>query len=170
MSQTSNPSQEYLKNAVMTASPEQLQLMLYDGAIRYAARGLEAMQARDREAQFNALDRAQRIVLEMSNGLRREINPQLADQMAALYAFIYRRLVDANVQQDEQAIHDSLRILRHQRDTWVLLMDKIRKEHAPAGVGSAAPAQPKPPAPANNTASRFRPASDDEASSFTAEG
>lgn len=180
MSQTSNPSQEYLKNAVLTASPEQLQLMLYDGAIRYATRGLEAMHARDREAQFNALDRAQQIVLEMSNGLRSEVNPELAEQMGALYAFVYRRLVDGNINQDEQAIQDALRILRHQRETWVLLMDKIRKELSSATAGRPAPAQPSSdnaaspsPSPQNatsNAGSRFRPAADGETSSFTAEG
>ena len=74
MSYAANQSQEYLRNAVLTAAPEQLQLMLYDGAIRFAARGLEAIRAKDREAAFVALERAQLIVLEMGNGIRREIN------------------------------------------------------------------------------------------------
>jgi flagellar protein FliS len=139
MTQNSRASQEYLKNAVMTATPEQLQLMLYDGAIRFATRGLEAMQAKDREGMFNALERAQLIVLELSNGIRREVNPTLADQMAALYSFVYRRLVDANIHCDEQALQEALRILRYQRETWLLLMKKLQ-EQPPRGA-SRPPAQ-----------------------------
>jgi flagellar protein FliS len=131
MSYAANRSQEYLRNAVLTAAPEQLQLMLYDGAIRFATRGLEAICAKDREAAFVALERAQLIVLEMSNGIRREINPALADRMSSLYSYIYRRLIDANVGQDEQAVEDALRILRYERQTWLLLVEKLQKE-APA--------------------------------------
>jgi flagellar protein FliS len=142
MSYNANPSQEYLKNAVLTATPEQLHLMLFDGAIRFATRGLEAIQAKDREAAFLALERAQLIVLEMSNGIRREINPELADRMSAIYSFIYRRLIDANVRQDEPAVHDALRILRFERESWLLLMDKLRKElpgSVPVPESSASP-------------------------------
>ncbi len=157
MSQPANPSQEYLRNAVLTATPEQLHLMLYDGAIRFALKGQEAIRAKDREGAFSALERAQRIVLELAAGLRREINPELVDRMGALYSFIYRRLVDANVNQDEQALEEALRILRYQRETWVLLMEKLKKE-LPAGVA------PK--------AGGTRSANDqpDEHSSFVAEG
>ena len=139
MSQAAKPSQEYLKNAVLTATPEQLHLMLYDGAIRFATRGQEAIRAKDREAAFTALERAQLIVLELSAGIQRDVNPELADRMAALYNFIYRRLIEANINQDEQAAEDALRILRYQRETWVLLMEKLQKE---------GPASPKPSSPA----------------------
>jgi flagellar protein FliS len=132
MNYTANPSLEYLKNAVLTAAPEQLQLMLYEGAIRFAARGLEAIRGKDREAACVALERAQLIVLEMSNGIRREVNPALADRVGAIYSFIYRRLVDANVGQDEQAVEEALRILRYERETWLLLVEKLQKEARPA--------------------------------------
>lgn len=150
MSYAANPSQEYLKNAVLTATPEQLQLMLYDGAIRFATRGAEAIRAKDREAAFNALERAQLIVLELNAGLRRDVNPELADRMGALYNFVYRRLIEANIHQDEAAIDDALRILRYQRETWVLLMEKLQKE-APAAAARATPAV----APDAEAVSRF---------------
>ena len=143
MSQASDLSHEYLKNAVMTASPEQLQLMLYDGAIRFAVRGREAMEAKDRENAFESLDRAQRIVLELVNGVNREANPELANQMIALYNFVYRRLIDANLEQDPVALEEALRILRHQRETWVLLMEKLSRELG----GATQPSKPTVAAP-----------------------
>ncbi len=122
--------QEYLKNAVLTATPEQLQLMLLDGGIRFTLQGIEALKRDDREAAFFAFDRAQRIALQLNDGLNREVNPELVDQMAALYHFIYRRLIDANLHRDVQAAEEALRILRHQRETWQLLIEKLRRELA----------------------------------------
>lgn len=137
MSPPADVSHEYLRNAVMTATPEQLQLMLYDGAIRYTRAGRAGIENDDREAAFLGFERAQRIVLEMMAGVDRNANSAIANQMIALYDFIYRRLIDANMQQDLQAADDALRILEHQRETWVLLIEKLQRENgsgdSPAG-------------------------------------
>jgi flagellar secretion chaperone FliS len=141
-------SNEYLKNAVLTATPAQLQLMLYDGAIRFTARGIEALAATDFEGMFNAFERAQRIVLQLHAGMNRDIAPDLVDQMAGLYTFIYRRLVDAHLERSPVPAEDALRILRHQRETWVLLMDKIAAETSGAGGEPATARVTTPPASA----------------------
>jgi flagellar protein FliS len=141
MNSSAKASKEYLKGAVMTASPEQLQLMLLDGAIRFTLRGKEALEKDDTEAAFNGFERAQRIVLELNNGLRRDVNPELVDRMAALYDFIFRRLIDANVHRETQAAEDALRILRHQRETWMLLIEKLTRE-APQTTPPNRPATP----------------------------
>ncbi len=119
---------EYLRNQVLTASPEQLQMMLYDGAIRFARQGGQAIERGDLEASFNLLTRAQRIVLEMINGLRPERNPDLCKKMAGLYSFIYRKLVDASVNKDTKALTDALKVLEYQRETWALLLQKLTRE------------------------------------------
>jgi len=121
-------SHEYLRNAVLTAGPAQLHLMLLDGAIRFASSARAAIERRDIEGAFNAFDRAQRIVIELNAGLRAEVNPEIVSQMAALYTFIYRRLVDASVHRDTQAADDALRILRHQRETWVMLIERLSQD------------------------------------------
>ena len=116
-------SGEYLKSAVLTATPEQLHLMLYDGAIRFARQAREAMGRSDWETSCEKLLRAQRIVAEMETGLRPEINPTLCEQMASLYGFIHRRLVHANMKRDTAAIDEALRILEHQRETWRMVVE-----------------------------------------------
>ncbi|MBI5863300.1 MAG: flagellar export chaperone FliS [Planctomycetes bacterium] len=148
---STNAPYEYLKNAVMTAPPEQLQLMLYDGAIRFTSRGREAMERKDFEGAFNGFDRAQRIVLQLHSGMRREVNPPIVDQMASLLNFVYRRLVDANTERDLAAADDALRILRHMRETWTLLIEKLAQERA----GQAAAAQRPSADSATPTRSRF---------------
>jgi len=122
----------------MTASPEQLQLMLFDGAIRFATQGREAVVAKNHELAFEKLSRAQKIVLEMERGLRPEIAPDLCARMAALYLFVYRKLVDGCVDRSPAAIDEALEILRFERETWRMLMDKIASETAEAHPHPAA--------------------------------
>lgn len=124
------PTNEYLKTQVMTASPEMLQLMLWDGAIRFAEQGKDAIQKKDIEGSYKALIRAQKIIMEMSNALRPDVNPELCKNMAALYNFMYRRLVEANLKKDPALVDDALEIMRHQRETWVMLMEKLASERA----------------------------------------
>jgi flagellar secretion chaperone FliS len=171
------PSQEYLKTKVMTASPEMLTLMLWDGAIRFAEQAKEAIRRKDIEGSFKALVRSQKIITELSSALNRNVNPDLCGKLAALYNFIYRRLVEANITKDEKLVDDALEIMRHQRETWVMLMDKLAKEKAgeaqpivaanadavtaaePAASTSAMPTNlPKVPAPAGAPARRGYPA------------
>jgi flagellar secretion chaperone FliS len=124
------PSQEYLKTKVMTASPEMLTLMLWDGAIRFSEQGKEAIVKKDIEGSYKSLVRAQRIMTELVTNLKHDVNPDLCGKLAALYNFIYRRLVDANLTKNAQLVDDALEIMRHQRETWVMLIEKLTKERA----------------------------------------
>jgi len=124
------PTQEYLKTKVMTASPEMLTLMLWDGAIRFAEQGKDAIQKKEIENSYKALVRSQRIITELTTNLKHDVNPDLCGKLAALYNFIYRRLVDANITKDVKLVDDALEIMRHQRQTWAMLMDKLTKERA----------------------------------------
>ena len=125
---TDSSHNPYLRDAVLTAPPEQLQLLLYDGAIRFATQGRDAIQAGQAEKSYDLLTKAQKIMLELVNGLREEVDPPLVRQMASLYMFIYRKLVEANINKDPGAIDDALGLLAHQRETWVKLLDKLRVE------------------------------------------
>ena len=138
-----NPSNEYLRSAVMTATPEQLQLMLYDGAIRFTKQGIEGIRTRKWEDDFNGFTRAQKIILEMINALNYAVNRDLCVRMAGLYNFIYRRLVEASVERDPKRAQEALDVIEYQRQTWVLLMDRLRQERAdlaPAAASSSAAA------------------------------
>jgi flagellar secretion chaperone FliS len=126
----SAPSQEYLKTKVMTASPEMLTLMLWDGAIRFAEQGKQAIAKKDIEGSYQGLVRAQRIITELLSNLKHDVNPELCGQLAALYNFIFRRLVDANMTKEVKLVDDALEIMRHQRETWALLIEKLSKEKA----------------------------------------
>jgi len=132
-------SSEYLKSAVMTATPEKLQLMLYDGAIRFGRQAREALIAQDFETSCEKLIRTQQIITALEGGLRPEVNEALCRQMADLYQFIFARLVDANTTHNVTALDEALQILEHQRETWRLLMDRICELHA---TPTSAPVKP----------------------------
>jgi flagellar protein FliS len=128
-------AQQYLKTRVLTASQEMLQLMLWDGAIRFAEQGREGIIKKEIEASHNALLKSQKIVMELRKGLKHDLDPDLCGKLDALYMFIYRRLVDANMKRDASAADDALQIMRHQRETWALLIDQLTKEKSVAVNG-----------------------------------
>ena len=121
---TDNP---YLRDAVMTATPEQLQLMLYDGAIRFSIQAREAIERKDYETSYERLTRAQHIILEMQNGLNHDVNRELCERVASIYSFLYRKLIDASVHRDVHMVDDALRVLRMERETWQMLVDKVNR-------------------------------------------
>ncbi|MFQ5494788.1 MAG: flagellar export chaperone FliS [Phycisphaerae bacterium] len=134
----------YLRDAVLTATPEQLQLMLYDGAIRLALQARDAIERKDFETSFHRLTRAQHIILEMKSGLNHDVNRELCERVASLYTFIYNKLVDACVNRDAEAVDDALKILRMERETWKILVDKVNQT-AEASKEGAEPEAPNPP-------------------------
>lgn len=123
---TTGGDNNYLRGAILTATPEQLQLMLYDGAIRCCMQARDAIERKDFEASFHKLTRAQNIIQEMQNGLNYDVNRDLCERVAAIYNFLYRKLIDANVHRDLGAIDDALRVLKIERETWQLLVEKVR--------------------------------------------
>ena len=124
---TATAPNPYLRDAVLSASPEQLQLMLYDGAIRFALQGRDALLKKDYETGYLRLTRAQNIVIEMLNGLNYEVNAELCQRMASIYNFIYRKLVDACVHRNTVEVDDAVRVLRMERETWQMLVDKVNR-------------------------------------------
>jgi flagellar protein FliS len=153
---TENP---YLRDAILTATPEQLQLMLYDGVIRHATQGKEAIQRKDYEASYEKLTRAQQILLEMQSALNYEVNAELCRRVASIYNFLYRKLVDACVERDVGAIDDALRVLRIERETWQILVDKVNKAREQRTTGAS---------PATSSTAETAPAEEDN-TGFTAE-
>ena len=124
-----NPN-EYLKTKVFTASPEELQLMLYDGAIRFCEQARSAIQDKQIEESFNLINKAEKIVLQLCNSMKEEIAPEICSNMRRLYLFCYDRLVIANLKKDLNALDDALKVLKHIRETWIMLVEKIKSQRA----------------------------------------
>lgn len=129
----------YLRTKIMTASSEELRLMLYEGAIKYTRQAIAGLAEKDYESSYNALMRAQKIVLELSTSLNFDIAPDLCDKLSALYTYIYRLLVDANMQRQAKPAQEALELLEYEKETWGMLMQSVGK--AADLDQAAAPAQ-----------------------------
>jgi flagellar protein FliS len=109
-------------------------MMLYDGAIRFAEQAKAALVAEDYEKSYQAISRVQKILTEMSCGLKHDVLPELCEKLSALYSYVYRRLIDANVKHDPEALEEAITLLRYQRETWAMLMDTLGKQKAAAAA------------------------------------
>jgi flagellar secretion chaperone FliS len=146
-----NASDEYLRSSVLTASPEQLLLMLYDGAIRFTRQGVQGIRGKDWEQAFVGFSRAQKIILELLNSLNYDVDRTLCTRMAGLYNYIYRHLIQACAERSVAAAEEALRFLEYQRETWLMLIDQLNKDVKASQPATAAAKDMLEPAFAEST-------------------
>jgi len=144
MAMNAESANAYLRTKVMTASPAQLRLMLIEGAIRFARQGREGLAEKDFEACYNGFSQAKSIILELINSLRPEIDPDLCSKLSGLYTFMYRRLLEASMEKDPEIADEVIELLEYDRETWVMLMDKLTTEGADPNASAADPAERQP--------------------------
>ncbi len=120
--------------------------MLIDGAIRFSENAKSGYARKDYEASFEGTTRAQAILLELINALRPEQNPSLCERLTSLYSYMYQRLLEASTEKSELIVDEVLKLLRFERETWVLCMDELAREnHAASGVTQMPSASPSAP-------------------------
>jgi len=119
-----NAYQMYKKTQVSTASQGDLLLMLFDGAIRFANQGRQAIAEQDMEQANVKLLRAQDIVTELMISLDLD-QGEIAENLYQLYSFIYELLVEANIKTDVNLIDQAVRFLTELRDTWRQVVGQV---------------------------------------------
>jgi flagellar secretion chaperone FliS len=136
---TTTPSNvnAYLRTKVMTASPEELRLMLLDGAIKFARQAAEGLASRHPEQTFTGFERCRAIVLELINSVRPDVDPDLCQRVSSLYTFIFGELVNANLEKDSAKLAKVIELLEFERQTWALLMDRLAEERVAANAARA---------------------------------
>ena len=117
--------QHYLQAEVVTATPQKLQLMLVEAAIKNVHRTKKAWEEERFEAGFESLSRAQDIVAEILSTVDKEGNPDLAGKIASIYVFIFRCLAEGGMTHDAQKLDDALRVLTSERETWRQVCEKF---------------------------------------------
>ena len=109
---------QYQNNQITSASPEQILLMLYDGAIRFLKLAKNGINDNDMAVKGKYLGKALAIIAEFQNSLDHEIGGQIASDLDALYAYMLKELSTANVNNDKAPIDVVLDMLSGLRDTW----------------------------------------------------
>jgi len=119
----------YRANAVLTAGPGQLVLMLYDGALKALALAREAFgrpedDFRRIEVINSQLLKAQAILNELSAGLNLDAGGEVARTMLSLYEYHHHRLFEANIRKQVEPVIEVERLLRELRDAWAEMLTK----------------------------------------------
>ncbi len=112
-------SQAYKESSVLTAPPELLVVMLYDGALRFLARAAHALRGEaGPEAAAHPLNKANAIIDELLATLDHEKGGDVADRLEAIYVFCRRLLAEARVERDADKVDQVSKLLRELRDAW----------------------------------------------------
>ena len=128
----------YQTQAVFTASPGQLVLMLYDGALRFLGHARDALQApedspRRIEIINNNLIKAQNILAELQASLNHEVGGDHSANLDRLYEYYIRRLLEANMKKKVEPVIEVESLVRQLRDGWAEMLrnhEMERLEHA----------------------------------------
>ncbi len=110
----------YLRSKVMTATPAELTLMLYEGAIKFVNKAIMSIEKDDVMGAHNNLMKTQRIIEELRASLDHKY--PVAKEFDTVYEYILRRLVEANIKKDKDILEEVLEHLRTMRDTWKEVM------------------------------------------------
>ncbi|SFA48416.1 flagellar protein FliS [Anoxybacillus pushchinoensis] len=129
-----NPYQSYQTNAVQTASPGELTLMLYNGCLKFIAQAKKAIEEKNIEARNTNLLKAQKIIQELMVTLNMEY--EVAKSMMTMYDYMYRRLVEANIKSDITILEEVEGYVKEFRDTWKQVI-QINRQRQYAQGGQA---------------------------------
>ena len=125
------PYQQYFETQVQTATPGQLVLMLYDGAIRFARLGQRALEVGDRDEANRVIRRATAIVQELMATLNPDAG-ELAGQLWSLYEFALTQLLQAQLKADPAPLDSSILVLVTLKEAWEQVLGQTVAPRLPA--------------------------------------
>ena len=129
-----SPAQIYKKNAIISATPGQLVLMLFDGALKFTGKAIEGIDIPDfiqsQEAVHNNIIRAQAIIHELQGTLDFEKGGELAPILDRLYTYLLAQLIEANVSKTKEPLQNVIKFLGEIRDSWAEMLSKQMDEQA----------------------------------------
>ncbi|MCI9445977.1 MAG: flagellar export chaperone FliS [Lachnospiraceae bacterium] len=115
----------YNRNKIMTASPGELTLMLYEGAIKFCNIAISAIEQGEIQKAHDNIVKVERIIEEFRATLNHKY--AVAEDFENVYVYVYDRLVEANIKKDKEVLEEVLKHLRTMRDTWKEVMQKAKE-------------------------------------------
>lgn len=115
----------YSNSKLMTASPGELTLMLYEGAIKFCNIAIVAIENKDIQKAHTNIVKAENIIEEFRATLNH--NYPVAEDFDKVYQYIYDRLIEANMKKDKDILEEVLTHLRAMRDTWKEVMVRAKQ-------------------------------------------
>jgi len=111
-----NPYGQYKQNSIMTASPQELTLMLYNGALKFIGMSKIHIEQKDIPSANESIMRTQAIIQELNITLNMDY--EISTGLRSLYIYILEKLVDANISKDVKHLDEAAQMITELRDTW----------------------------------------------------
>lgn len=115
-SSVSDKMDQYLESRVLTAKPEELTFMLYEGLVKFIKKAMLSIESKNYEQINYNTQRAQAIVDELRSTLNMDI--PLSVSLDSLYEYLSYKLVNANIDKSEETFSEALEIAENFKDTW----------------------------------------------------
>lgn len=119
-----NPYAKYKENNIKTASPQELTLMLYNGALKFVGQSKIFMEQNRIENANNSIIRVQDIIDELNATL--DMQYEISHNLRSLYLYIGEKLVDANISKSPAALDEVKGMITELRDTWKEAMEIVK--------------------------------------------
>ena len=119
-----NPYAAYANSKILTASPAELTLMLYEGAIKFTNIAIVAIEKKDIQKAHDNIVKTERIIFEFKSTLDQKY--PVAQDFERVYDYLLKRLRDANIKKDAEILEEVLVHLRSMRDTWKEVMKQTQ--------------------------------------------
>ena len=117
---TGNPYAQYNQNKILTASPAELTLTLYEGAIKFCNIAIMGIEQGDVSKAHNNIMKVQKIIEEFQITLN--FMYEIANDFNNVYNYLMRRLREANMTKDKEILEEVDEHLHTMRDTWKEVM------------------------------------------------
>jgi len=114
----------YANNKIMTASPAELTLMLYEGAVKFCNIAIVALEKKDYEKTNTNIQKCRNIIVELTSTLNTKY--PVAEDFKRMYDYIFALLTEANINKDMELLERALEELRGMRDVWKEVMKKAK--------------------------------------------
>lgn len=115
-----NAALTYKNNMIGTATPAELTLMLYDGAIRFCNMAKAGLEEKNYSKCNINIVKTEKIITHLRSTL--DFKYPVAEHFDRIYDYLYERLVQANIKKDKAILEECLEHLREIRDMWIQIM------------------------------------------------
>lgn len=120
-----NPYAKYANNKILTASPAELTLMLYEGAIKFCNLAKVDMEKGEYGDAMHHVQRARDIITELQSTL--DFKYPVAKDFDVIYSYIFQLMAEANTTHKEETVELILEQLRELRDMWKQVMQQAKQ-------------------------------------------
>ncbi len=118
MNKWGQPSRSYYETSVTTSSPEQLVVMLYQGAIRYLKQSVIEILKVDLVAKRQSVDRAVAIVQHLQSTLDMERGGEISVELDRLYSYVLSRILDGSIKLETAPLEEAVKLLTTLLESW----------------------------------------------------